>query len=150
MMAAIESASGVLNAKEIAVARSYGDLRENFEYKAAKDMQRVLMARRADLETMMSKVRPTDFSEAPKGGAGIGSTVTLEYPGGRVEHFHILGEWDQQPDQHIISSSTRMAKALAGKKPGDKVLVPAEDGAEVECALRSVEDLPAEIREWVK
>lgn len=138
------------NAKEIAVARSYGDLRENFEYKAAKDMQRVLMARRADLETMMSKVRPTDFSEAPKGEAGIGSTVTLEYPGGRVEHFHILGEWDQQPDRHIISSSTRMAKALAGKKPGDRVLVPAEDGAEVECTLRSVEDLPAEIREWAK
>ena len=138
------------NAKEIAVARSYGDLRENFEYKAAKDMQRVLMARRADLETMMSKVRPTDFSEAPKGVAGIGSTVALEYPDGRAEHFHVLGEWDQQPEKHIISSSTRMAKALAGKKPGDRVLVPGEDGTEVECTLRSVEDLPAEIREWAR
>lgn len=138
------------NSKEIAVARSYGDLSENFEYKAAKDMQRVLMARRADLETMMSRVRPTDFSEAPKGMAGVGSTVTLEYPGGHVEHFHILGEWDQQPEQHIISSSTRMAKALAGKKPGEKVLVPTAEGVEIECVLRSVEDLPAEIKEWVK
>lgn len=138
------------NSKEIAVARSYGDLRENFEYKAAKDMQRVLMARRADLEAMMSKVRPTDFSEAPKGVAGVGSTVTLEYPGGHVEHFHILGEWDQQPEKHIISSSTRMAKALVGKQPGEKVMVPTEDGAEVECVLRSIEELPAEIKEWVK
>ena len=138
------------NSKEIAVARSYGDLRENFEYKAAKDMQRVLMARRAELEKMMAKVRPTDFSEAPKGAAGVGSTVTLEYPGGRQEHFHILGEWDQQPEQHIISSSTRMAKALAGKKPGEAVVVPTEDGSEVECVLRSVEDLPAEIKEWAK
>ncbi len=138
------------NSKEIAVARSYGDLRENFEYKAAKDMQRVLMARRAELEKMMAKVRPTDFSEAPKGAAGVGSTVTLEYPDGRQEHFHILGEWDQQPEQHIISSSTRMAKALAGKKPGEPVVVPAEDGTEVECVLRSVEDLPAEIKEWAK
>ena len=138
------------NSKEIAVARSYGDLRENFEYKAAKDMQRVLMARRADLEAMMSKVRPTDFSEAPKGAAGVGATVVLEYPGGRVEHFHILGEWDQQPEKHIISSSTRMAKALAGKKPGEKVVVPAEDGVEVECQLQAVEELPAEIKEWVK
>ena len=138
------------NSKEIAVARSYGDLSENFEYKAAKDMQRVLMARRADLETMMSKVRPTDFSEAPKGAAGIGSTVTLDYPDGRVEHFHILGEWDQQPEKHVISSNTRMAKALAGKQPGDKVLVPTEGGAEIECTLRSVEELPAEIKEWVK
>ncbi|NCD21679.1 MAG: hypothetical protein EOL90_01895 [Spartobacteria bacterium] len=138
------------NSKEIAVARSYGDLSENFEYKAAKDMQRVLMARRADLEAMMSKVRPTDFSEAPKGVAGIGSTVTLDYPDGRAEHFHILGEWDQQPEKHVISSNTRMAKALAGKQPGDKVLVPTEGGTEIECTLRSVEDLPAEIKEWVK
>ncbi len=138
------------NAKEIAVARSYGDLRENFEYKAAKDMQSVLMARRAELEAMMTRVRPTDFSEAPKGVAGVGSTVTLEYPGGHAEHFHILGEWDQQPEKHIISSNTRMAKALAGKKSGEKVLVPTEDGAEVECTLQSVEGLPAEIKEWVK
>ena len=138
------------NSKEIAVARSYGDLSENFEYKAARDMQRVLMARRADLEAMMSKVRPTDFSEAPKGVAGIGATITLEYPGGRTEHFHILGEWDQQPEKHIISSNTRLAKALAGKASGDKVVVPTEDGTEVECVLRSVEDLPPEIKEWVK
>ncbi len=138
------------NSKEIAVARSYGDLRENFEYKAAKDMQRVLMARRADLEAMMTKVRPTDFSEAPKGVAGVGATVTLQYPDGRSEHFHILGEWDQLPEKHIISSSTRMAKALAGKQPGEKVLVPTEDGAEIECLLQSVAELPAEIKEWVK
>ena len=138
------------NAKEIAVARSYGDLRENFEYKAAKDMQSVLMARRAELEAAISRVRPTDFSEAPKGVAGVGSTVELEYPGGRIEHFHILGEWDQQPEKHIISSNTRMAKALVGKQPGEKVLVPTEEGVEIECVLRSIEDLPAEIKEWVK
>jgi transcription elongation GreA/GreB family factor len=109
------------NSKEIAVARSYGDLRENFEYKAAKDMQRVLMARRAELETMMTRVRPTDFSEAPKGVAGVGSSVELEYPDGRIDRFHILGEWDQLPEKNIISSSTRLAKALAGRKPGDQV-----------------------------
>jgi transcription elongation GreA/GreB family factor len=138
------------NSKEIAVARSYGDLRENFEYKAARDMQKVLMARLGELEAMISRVRPTDFSEAPKGVAGVGSTVVLEYPGGRVEHFHILGEWDQQPEKHIISSSTRMAKALAGKKPGEQVVVPAEDGIEVECLLQAIEELPADIKEWVK
>ena len=138
------------NAKEIAVARSYGDLRENFEYKAAKEMQSVLMARRAELETLMSRVRPTDFSEAPKGAAGVGATVALRYPDGHADHFHILGEWDQQPEKHIISSNTRMAKALAGKKPGDRVLVPAEDGVEVECLLQAIEELPAEIKEWAK
>ena len=138
------------NAKVIGIARSEGDLRENAGYKVAKDMQALLMSRRAELEAMMTRVRPSDFSEAPKGVAGVGSTVTLEYPGGHVEHFHILGEWDQQPEKHIISSSTRMAKALVGKQPGEKVLVPTEEGPEVECVLRSIEELPAEIKEWVK
>jgi len=132
------------------VARSYGDLSENFEYKAAKDMQRVLMARRAELEDMMSRVRPTDFSEAPKGVAGIGSTVVLAHADGHEDRFHILGEWDQQPDRHIISSNTRMARALAGKKPGDRVSVPAEDGSEAECLLKAVEPLPPDIVEWAK
>ena len=138
------------NARVIGIARSEGDLRENAGYKVAKDMQALLMSRRAELEAMMTRVRPSDFSEAPKGVAGVGSTVTLEYPGGHVEHFHILGEWDQQPEKHIISSSTRMAKALVGKQPGEKVLVPTEEGPEVECVLRSIEELPAEIKEWVK
>ena len=137
------------NSKEIAVARSYGDLRENFEYKAAKEMQSVLMARRAELEAVMSRVRPTDFTEAPKGVAGVGSTVVLEYADGRVDRFHVLGEWDNQPERHVISSSTRMAKALAGKKPGERVVVPT-DGGDAECLVRAVEELPADIREWVK
>ncbi|MDY0144695.1 MAG: GreA/GreB family elongation factor [Kiritimatiellia bacterium] len=138
------------NSKEIAVARSYGDLSENFEYKAAKDMQRVLMARRAELETMMSRVRPTDFSEAQQGVAGMGSTVLLEYPDGHLERFHILGEWDQQPERNIISSNTRLAKALAGKKAGDRIKVPSEDGGESECVLKAVETLSPEIVEWAK
>lgn len=138
------------NAKAIAVARSHGDLRENSEYKDAKDTQAVLMARRAELENMISRVRPTDFSEVPRGQAGVGTTVTLQYPGGRIETFHILGEWDQQPEKHIISSNTRLAKALAGKKPGDRVMVPSEDGTEGECVLKSINELPADIREWVK
>ncbi len=138
------------NSKEIAVARSYGDLSENFEFKAAKEMQRVLMARRAELEAMITQVRPTDFSEVPKGVAGIGSTIALEYPDGHVDRFHILGEWDQQPEKHIISSSTRLAKAVAGKKPGDRVAISTEDGQQVECLLQSVEELPPDIQEWVK
>ncbi|MDY0148690.1 MAG: GreA/GreB family elongation factor [Kiritimatiellia bacterium] len=138
------------NSKEIAVARSYGDLSENFEYKAAKDMQQILMSRRAELETMMSQVRPTDFSEAPPGVAGMGSSVQLEYPDGHLEYFHILGEWDQQPERNIISSNTRLAKAVAGKQPGDRIAVPTEDGGEEECVLRAIEALPPEIVEWAK
>ncbi|MBM3892512.1 MAG: hypothetical protein FJ388_25625, partial [Verrucomicrobia bacterium] len=52
------------NSKDIAVARSYGDLSENYEFKAAKETQRVLMARKAELETMLAIARGTDFADA--------------------------------------------------------------------------------------
>ena len=52
------------NSKEIAVARSYGDLRENHEYKAAKEMQKILMRRKEELETQLARARGTDFSNA--------------------------------------------------------------------------------------
>ena len=138
------------NSKEISIARSYGDLSENFEYKAAKDMQSVLMARRAELETMIATVRPTDFSDAPQGVAGVGTTVELEYPDNKTETFHILGEWDQQPEMRIISSSTRLAKAIAEKSPGDPVMAPSEDGDNVPCTIKSVRPLPPEIKDWIQ
>jgi transcription elongation factor GreA-like protein len=50
------------NSKEIAVARSYGDLRENHEYKAAKEMQKMLMRRKGELETQLVRARGTDFA----------------------------------------------------------------------------------------
>ena len=80
----------------------------------------------------------------------MGSTVLLEYPDGHLERFHILGEWDQQPERNIISSNTRLAKALAGKKAGDRIKVPSEDGGESECVLKAVETLSPEIVEWAK
>src|SRR5207244_8252828 len=55
------------NSREIAVARSYGDLRENPEYKAAKEMQKLLMRRKADLETELVRARGTGFPNARTG-----------------------------------------------------------------------------------
>ena len=52
------------NSKEIAVARSYGDLRENHEFKAAKEMQKMLLSRKGELEFDLTRARATDFSDA--------------------------------------------------------------------------------------
>src|SRR5213595_2597529 len=52
------------NSKEIAIARSYGDLRENHEYKAAKEMQKILMRRKVELEGQLIRARGTDFANA--------------------------------------------------------------------------------------
>jgi len=136
------------NSKEIAVARSYGDLRENHEYKAAKEMQGILMRRQAELEKMLSEVRPTDFRQPVPERAGIGTRVELAYPDGSREIYHILGEWDRDEQLHIIACNTRMARALTGHKTGDEVRVPTESAEQV-CTITNVAGLPEEVYEWI-
>src|SRR5438309_10642005 len=65
------------NRKEIAIARSYGDVSENFEFKAAKQMQSVLMRRKAELEQMLDNARGTSFEEEDTSLVWIGTIFTL-------------------------------------------------------------------------
>src|SRR6185295_8846349 len=65
------------NSKEIAIARSYGDLRENHEYKAAKEMQKVLMRRKSELEQQLVRARGMDFSNAKIDQVNIGTQVKV-------------------------------------------------------------------------
>jgi len=136
------------NSREIAVARSYGDLRENFEYKAAKDTQKLLMGRRAELEVQLREVKPTDFSEFAAEAAGIATTVSLRDAAGSESIYHIGGEWDSDVDRSILSNASGMAKALQGAKAGDQVSVPSEAGTQ-EVEILSVQPLDASIREWL-
>ena len=135
-------------AKDIALARSYGDLRENFEFKAAKEAQTILFHRRDELMRQLRQVTPTDFKDYPTDKAGPATTVMLEYGDGRQERYHILGEWDGDTEQGIISSTSRMAAALLGRKAGEEVTVPSEQG-EVKVLLKDVQPVPAEIRAWI-
>ena len=110
------------NSKEIGLARSYGDLRENFEYKAAKDMQRLLMRRRSELERMLARAQPSDLAEARTDSVQIGTTVTVtDLAKNKPQTFHILGAWDSNPDRGIISYPAALAQALLNKRPGDVV-----------------------------
>jgi transcription elongation GreA/GreB family factor len=63
------------NRQDIQIARSYGDLRENFEYKSAKEQQRVLTRRKSELERDLARARGTDFAEAKADHVSIGTTV---------------------------------------------------------------------------
>jgi transcription elongation GreA/GreB family factor len=135
-------------AKDIAIARSYGDLRENFEFKAAKEAQSILFHRRDELMKQLRQVTPTDFKDFTADKAGIATTLTVEYADGRREQYHVLGEWDSDTSLGIISSTSRMAQALAGHVPGDEIVVPADHGEE-RCRLVDVKALPDEIRDWI-
>jgi transcription elongation GreA/GreB family factor/Arc/MetJ-type ribon-helix-helix transcriptional regulator len=115
------------NTKEIGIARSYGDLRENFEYKAAKEMQTVLMRRKAELEQMLSRARGTAFENIEASQVSIGtSVVTRDLDSGELSTFHVLGAWDSDPAKGILSYQTAIGQALLGKTAGDSVELPGE------------------------
>lgn len=110
------------NSREIALARSYGDLRENHEYKAAKEMQKILMRRKADLESQLVRARGTDFAGILTEAVGIGTIVTAtDVETGKSETYSILGAWDSDPEKGVISYLSPVAQALIGKKVGESV-----------------------------
>ncbi|HXF10191.1 MAG TPA: GreA/GreB family elongation factor [Desulfuromonadaceae bacterium] len=110
------------NSKEIAVARSYGDLRENHEYKAAKEMQKVLMRRKEELDSQIGRARGSDFSNAKTDIVSIGTIVeATDLVSNRRERFTILGAWDSDPDKGIISYLSPVGAALLNRKVGDEV-----------------------------
>ena len=110
------------NSKEIAIARSYGDLRENHEYKAAKEMQKLLMTRKGELEVDLERARGTDFASADTNQVSIGTRVEVtNLDSNALERFTVLGAWDGDPDSNILSYLTPLGQALLNHKPGDEV-----------------------------
>lgn len=117
------------NSKEIAIARSYGDLRENHEYKAAKEMQKILMRRKSELEAQLVRARGTDFTNARTDVVSIGTHVRVTDMASRQqEQYTILGAWDSDPDKHIISYLAPVAQSLINKKVGEEVELETESG----------------------
>ncbi|MGH8046956.1 MAG: GreA/GreB family elongation factor [Chthoniobacterales bacterium] len=121
------------NTRDISIARDYGDLRENFEFKSAKEQQRVLLRRKSDMERELELARGTNFEDVDTAKVAIGATVTLkDVASGETETYHILGAWDGSPEKGIVSYQAGIGQALQGKAVGETVELPTESG------LRSV------------
>lgn len=132
------------NREDIKVARSYGDLRENFEYKAAKDLQRVLMKRQHDWERELKSAVSTDFSNPDTSVVSIGTVVDLEAVNeGKPLSYTILGAWDSDPEKGILSYLSERGKAMLSRKPGDAVELPLGEGKVEHYRIKS-------IRAWKK
>jgi transcription elongation GreA/GreB family factor len=115
------------NSREIAIARSYGDLRENHEFKAAKEMQKILLRRKGELEAQIVRARGSDFANPRTDVVGIGAIVAVtDLEHNHAENFTILGAWDSDPDKGVISYLTAVGQALLNTKPGQEVEVPVE------------------------
>jgi transcription elongation GreA/GreB family factor len=138
------------NARDIEVARSYGDLRENHEYKTAREMQAILLRRQEDLQRDLQTVRGTDFEGFSTDTAGMGVQVELEFTDGSKTVYTILGEWDQDPEWNIISCQSGLGKRLEGLKTGDAAAIPVDEGQDREARVTAIRPLPPEIKEWVR
>ena len=112
------------NSKAIATAREHGDLKENSEYKMAKQDQQVLMAQKTLLEKDLGRARVSDFKEASPDQVGVGTIVEVKASAtGATTKYTILGAWDGDPDNNVLSYKTAFGAALLGRKPGDTVKV---------------------------
>jgi len=123
----------------IQTARELGDLRENAEYKMARQEQDTLLARKSLMETEMSRARVTDFSDNQAGLVGVGSVVELFNKGSNHTHrYALLGAWDSNPEKGVLSYKTPLGQNLMGKKVGDVVRTEIEGSVE-EWTLRKIE-----------
>jgi transcription elongation factor GreA len=118
------------NTREIGIARSYGDLRENFEFKAAKEMQTVLMRRKAELEQMLERARGSNFENVDTQQVSVGTVVTVQdLKSEACSTYSVLGAWDSDPEKGILSYQTAIGQALLGKRSGEVVELPTETGS---------------------
>jgi len=110
--------------KEILKAREHGDLRENAEYKAAKERQSFLQARTAQLHRRMAALNMVNLDRIPRDKVGLGSLVTVAVEdSGEETVFEIVVPEDADPTIGRISPSSPTGKCLLGHEEGDTVEV---------------------------
>jgi transcription elongation factor GreA len=109
--------------KEIKRARELGDLRENAEYAAAKERQRLVEARISMLQKRVSEIALINVDRIPSDKAGFGSTLhVVEKNGERLVYQLVMPE-DADAAKGLISTTSPIGRALLNREPGDMVKV---------------------------
>ena len=114
--------------KEIQRARELGDLRENAEYQAAKERQRLVEARLSVLNKRISEIALMNLDKLPRDRAALGSTVHLRQPAGETLVYRLVIAEDADPGHGSVSTASPIGRALIGKELGDEVTVPTPGG----------------------
>jgi transcription elongation factor GreA len=118
--------------KEILRAREHGDLRENAEYKAAKERQSYLQARVAQLHRRLAALNMVNLDRIPRDKVGLGSLVTVRQGDtGEQLVYELVVPEDSDPTIGRISPSSPIGKCLLGHEEGDSVEVRVPAGTKV-------------------
>lgn len=115
----------IINA--IKEARALGDLSENAEYSSARENQARLEARIKEIEYTLEHA--TIIENSSNGVISVGSKVTIKYDEDDTEEYTIVGTNEADPFSNKVSNESPIAKAVIGKKEGDKVSVESPNGS---------------------
>lgn len=107
------------NAREVEAARALGDLRENSEYKFAVERRGRLQGELKTLSDQLKRARIITKDDILPGEVGVGSVVDVLDGTGNKITYKILGPWDANPDEHILSFQSKFAQAMVGCKEGE-------------------------------
>ena len=127
-IAALERELKVDLPKEIQRARELGDLRENAEYKAAKERQEIVNARIAMLKKRVGEISLINLDKIPHGKASFGSTLELRESTGDTYTYQLVMPEDADAEKGWISTASPIGRALVGREEGDEVKVPTPTG----------------------
>ena len=109
--------------REIQTARELGDLRENAEYKSAKERQEIVNAQLAMLKKRVGEISMINLDRIPRDRAGFGSTVDLRIEDGSTVVYQLVMPEDADVDKGMISTSSPIGRAILNKEVGDEIKV---------------------------
>ena len=114
----------------IAEARAHGDLKENAEYHAAKELQGLVEAKIQEIETSLANAQVIDVKTIPETGRVIfGATIKLfDFENNKSVTYKLVGNLESDPEKGLISIDTPIAKGLLGKYVGDEVTISTPSG----------------------
>ena len=107
------------NAKEIEVARSHGDLRENAEFKAALERRDRLQSEIKFLSSQLTLCRVLNKDDIHTDKVGVGTTIECSLEDGSKATYTFLGPWDADPDNNILSFQSKLSQSVSGLTAGE-------------------------------
>jgi transcription elongation factor GreA len=115
--------------REIKRARELGDLRENAEYHAAKERQRLVESRLSLLKKRVSEISLMNLDKLPRDRVGFGSTVHLKDANGQITIYQLVMPEDADVDHGLISTASPIGRSLLNREEGDDVTVTTPNGS---------------------
>ena len=115
--------------QEIKRARELGDLRENAEYHAAKERQRLVEARISLLKKRVGDIHLMQLDKIPRDKVGFGSTVHLKDGSGTITIYQLVMPEDADVEHGLISTASPIGRAMLNKEEGDEVTVTTPAGS---------------------